>query len=46
MAKQALMQSGYSAGIAERAVDAACAHVGTGADLAAIIFEAFRRCTS
>jgi Holliday junction resolvasome RuvABC DNA-binding subunit len=46
MAKQALMQSGYSAGVAERAVDAARAHVGTNADLATLIFEAFRRCTS
>lgn len=46
MAKQALVQSGYSAGVAERAVDAARAHVGTDADLAMLIFEAFRRCAS
>lgn len=46
LAKQALVQSGYSAGLAERAVDAACAHVGTAADLASLIFEAFRRCAA
>ena len=46
MAKQALVQSGYSAGVAERSVDAARAHVGTDADLATLIYEAFRRCAS
>lgn len=46
MARQALVQSGYSAGAAERAVDAARAHVGTDADLATLLFEAFRRCAS
>lgn len=46
MAKQALVQSGYSAGVAERAVEAACAHVGTETDLATLIAEAFRRCAS
>jgi hypothetical protein len=46
MAKQALVQSGYSAGVAERAVDAARAHVGTDADVATLIFEAFRRCAA
>lgn len=44
LAKQALLQLGYSAGIAAAAVEAARSDVGSGADLEAVIREALRRC--
>jgi Holliday junction resolvasome RuvABC DNA-binding subunit len=42
----ALVQLGYPRPIAVSAVDAASAHVGAGADLATLIREALRRCSS
>ena len=44
LARKALVQSGYKAAIAERAVNEACAHVDADADLVTLIKEAFRRC--
>jgi hypothetical protein len=44
MAKQALKTSGYHASIAKTAVEAACAHVGAGADLATLIMAALQHC--
>jgi len=45
LAKQALVQLGFSATIADEAVRAARAHVGTDATLEAFIKEALRNCT-
>jgi hypothetical protein len=44
LAKAALTQAGYRSAIAKRAVDIACAHVGTNADLTALIKEALKHC--
>ena len=43
LAKQALVQMGYSSAIATRAVTAASAHVGA-SDLQSLIKEALQRC--
>jgi hypothetical protein len=43
-ARQALVQAGYKSGTAKAAVELARAHVGAEAPLAALIFDAFRRC--
>jgi hypothetical protein len=45
LAKAALQQAGFRAAIAKRAVDIACAHVGTNADLTNLIKEALRHCS-
>ena len=44
LARQALVQAGFSAAIAEVAVDSASADVGTEAELAALVREALRYC--
>jgi hypothetical protein len=44
LAKAALTQAGFRPAIAKHAVEVACAHVGTGADLTALIKEALRHC--
>jgi Holliday junction resolvasome RuvABC DNA-binding subunit/5-methylcytosine-specific restriction endonuclease McrA len=44
LAKQALVQLGYPAGIAADAVEAACVHVGSDAVLETVIREALQRC--
>ncbi|HUS27880.1 MAG TPA: hypothetical protein VMZ53_05210, partial [Kofleriaceae bacterium] len=44
LAKAALTQAGFRAAIAKRAVELACAHVGTNADLTQLIKEALRHC--
>lgn len=45
LAKAALQQAGFRAAIAKHAVEVALAHVGTGADLTALIREALRHCS-
>jgi Holliday junction resolvasome RuvABC DNA-binding subunit len=45
-AKQALVQLGYPSTVAAAAVQAARAHVGARCDLASLIYEALRRCTT
>jgi hypothetical protein len=42
----ALTTSGFSRGVASRAVDEASAHVGADADLPELLREAFRRCSN
>jgi Holliday junction resolvasome RuvABC DNA-binding subunit len=44
LAKQALVQLGYSAGIAAAAVEAACVKVGSDAALETVIREALQCC--
>jgi Holliday junction resolvasome RuvABC DNA-binding subunit len=46
LAKQALVQLGYPAAIAMRAVEAARAHVGERSDLQVVIKDALRRCAT
>lgn len=43
-ARTALTQMGYKAGVAKRAVERACAHVGANVDLRMLIREALRHC--
>jgi len=45
-ARDALVTLGWKSGIARAAVDAACAHVGSNAEIAVVIREALRRCPS
>ncbi|HUS28450.1 MAG TPA: RuvA C-terminal domain-containing protein [Kofleriaceae bacterium] len=44
LAQAALRQLGFKAALAARAVEEACAHVGTDVDLGALIREALRHC--
>jgi len=44
LAKQALVQLGFSSAVADTAVRAACAHVGTDVSLEDFIKEALRNC--
>ncbi|HUS29889.1 MAG TPA: HNH endonuclease [Kofleriaceae bacterium] len=44
LAQAALRQLGFKAPLAARAVDEACAHVGTGVELGVLIREALRHC--